>query len=67
MKHFLKTAAFLLLMQVPLLLTAQPEFDDDVNDVPLDGGISALIFAGAAYGAKKAYDYKKNQKADSID
>lgn len=27
--------------------------------VPIDGGISALIVAGAAYGAKKLYDKKK--------
>ena len=27
--------------------------------IPIDGGISALIIAGAAYGAKKFYDKKK--------
>ena len=27
--------------------------------VPIDGGISALIVAGAALGAKKFYDFKK--------
>jgi len=27
--------------------------------IPIDGGISALIIAGAAYGAKKLYDKKK--------
>jgi hypothetical protein len=27
--------------------------------IPIDGGISALILAGAAYGAKKLYDKKK--------
>ncbi len=27
--------------------------------IPIDGGISALIVAGAAYGAKKLYDKKK--------
>jgi hypothetical protein len=27
--------------------------------IPIDGGISALIAAGAAYGAKKLYDKKK--------
>ena len=30
-----------------------PGFEDDVNDVPLDGGISILAAAGAAYGFKK--------------
>lgn len=27
--------------------------------IPIDGGISALIIAGAAYGAKKLYNKKK--------
>ncbi len=27
--------------------------------IPIDGGISALVIAGAAYGAKKLYDKKK--------
>jgi hypothetical protein len=31
--------------------------------VPIDGGVSFLIVAGAAYGAKKLYDQrKKNTK-----
>jgi len=29
--------------------------------VPIDGGISALIVAGAAFGAKKLYDKKKKE------
>ena len=27
--------------------------------IPIDGGISALVAAGVAYGAKKLYDKKK--------
>ena len=42
------------------LLNAQPGFDDDVTDTPIDGGISLLVGAGAAYGAKKFYNLKKN-------
>ena len=34
--------------------------------VPIDGGISFLIAAGAAYGAKKLYDSKKNNASDLI-
>ena len=30
--------------------------------IPIDGGITALIAAGAAFGAKKLYDKKKNNK-----
>jgi hypothetical protein len=32
---------------------AQPGFDDTVNDVPVDGGLSLLVAAGVGYGAKK--------------
>ncbi len=38
-----------------------PGFDNDVVDqVPIDGGLSALAIAGAAYGVKKLKDMKKN-------
>ncbi len=37
-----------------------PGFDDDVVDqVPIDGGLSALVVAGAAYGVKKLKDIRK--------
>ncbi|MDP2387725.1 MAG: hypothetical protein Q8M29_15235 [Bacteroidota bacterium] len=29
--------------------------------VPIDGGITFLLLAGAAYGSKKVYDLKKNK------
>ena len=29
--------------------------------VPLDGGLALLVAAGAGYGAKKAYDFRKNK------
>ncbi len=29
--------------------------------VPVDGGLVLLLAAGAGYGAKKAYDYRKNK------
>jgi hypothetical protein len=47
---------------LPSLVHAQPVFDDDVNDVPIDGGLSLLIAAGVGYGAKKMRDKKMNQK-----
>lgn len=31
------------------------DFDDNVQDVPFDGGVSLLIAAALVYGAKKAY------------
>jgi len=32
--------------------------------VPIDGGISFLLVAGAAYGAKKVYDISNKEKAE---
>lgn len=29
--------------------------------VPVDGGLGLLLAAGVGYGAKKAYDYRKNK------
>ena len=34
--------------------------------VPIDGGISLLIAAGAAYGAKKLYDARASQEKDPL-
>ena len=44
---------------VPCLLHAQPGFGDDVDDVPLDGGLSLLVAAGVGYGAKKLKERRK--------
>ncbi len=62
MKKQIKLAAIALFLLVPFIAAAQPEFDDDVDDVPVDGGISALLIAGAAYGAKKMHDFKQKNK-----
>jgi hypothetical protein len=35
---------------------AQPTFDDDVDDVPVDGGITLLMAAGLGYGIKRIND-----------
>ncbi|AEV32983.1 PID-CTERM protein-sorting domain-containing protein [Owenweeksia hongkongensis] len=40
-----------------LLLNAQP--GNPTSPAPLDGGISLLLAAGAAFGGKKYYDAKK--------
>ncbi|MCE3282538.1 MAG: hypothetical protein K0Q66_1275 [Chitinophagaceae bacterium] len=39
-------------------------FGDDVDDVPLDGGLSLLIAAGVGYGAKKAHEMRKKKKEE---
>jgi len=44
----------------PLLSIGQPA-STDPNDVPIDGGLSILLAAGAAYGVKK---YRDNKKKD---
>lgn len=41
---------------------AQPGFDDDVTDTPIDGGIALLVGAGIAYGAKKVLAKDKSQE-----
>ena len=37
-----------------------PAFEDDVADlVPIDGGLTLLLAAGVAFGARKANQYRK--------
>jgi len=48
------TLSLLVLVLVfPAISHAQPGFDDEVSDVPVDGGLSLLVAAGVGYGAKK--------------
>ena len=47
---------------IPALLNAQPVFDDDVSDVPIDGGLSLLIAAGAGYGIKRVKAQQSQKK-----
>jgi hypothetical protein len=42
--------------------TGAPSFSPDVLDNPIDGGLSLLLGAGAAYGAKKLKDHRNNTK-----
>ena len=56
------TLCFIAALILPSLTHAQPVFDDDVNDVPIDGGLSLLIAAGVGYGAKKMRDNKLKNK-----
>lgn len=36
-------------------------------EIPFDGGLTLLLAAGAAYGSKKAVDYRKYMKAAKAD
>jgi len=61
-KHVLKSIILLVVMIVPSLLMAQPA-PDDPNDtfVPLDGGLSILLGAAAAYGSHKIKEHRKRK------
>lgn len=56
----IQACLLLLILIAPSILHAQPVFDDDVNDVPIDGGLSLLIAVGVGYGAKKIKE-KRNK------
>lgn len=47
---------------LPLAMYAQGP--PDPQDVPIDGGLSLLLAAGAAYGVKKYRDGKKKQEEE---
>jgi hypothetical protein len=54
-----------LLWAAPLwaqVFSGPPSFVADVQDNPIDGGLSLLLGAGAVYGAKKIRDYRKSKK-----
>ncbi|MBU3662234.1 MAG: hypothetical protein FGM41_03430 [Bacteroidetes bacterium] len=46
---------------------AQPGFDDDVEDTPIDGGISLLILGSICYGGYKINTIQKNYKVTKSD
>ena len=50
------TLMMLLFIALPMITLAQGPPDPD--DVPIDGGLSLLVAAGAAYGVKKYRNYK---------
>jgi hypothetical protein len=54
-KYILSSALLIALTLSSGYIMAQPGFDDDVQDTPIDGGVSLLLAAGLAYGlARKA-------------
>ena len=58
------TIIMTLVFVAPLLAQpAGPGGDPDIA-VPIDGGVSLLVVAGIAYGAKKAYDKRKSSTGD---
>jgi hypothetical protein len=55
------TLTLLLTLTVSASLWAQPGFDDDVNDTPIDGGIALLVAAGIGYGLNKVNQARKSK------
>lgn len=53
MKKKLIYLLFVLLFGLSNTTMAQPAFEDDVADTPIDGGIAILIASGLIFGAKK--------------
>ena len=56
------TLMMLICIAIPMITLAQGP--NDPNDVPIDGGLSLLVAAGVAYGAKK---YRNARKAKNHD
>ncbi len=52
-KYILSVALLFTLTFLSTSIMAQPEFDDDVEDTPVDGGVLLLLAGGAAYGLYK--------------
>jgi hypothetical protein len=61
LRKFIGTVAIVLAMVCTTGLFAQqpPGGQTDTVDVPLDGGLIALVIGAAAYGVKKLYDKKR--------
>ena len=68
LKTLLTAVIFVCALGYAPSLKAQPDPGGDPDtEVPIDGGVSLLIAAGVAYGAKKAYDKrKKGQQEQDI-
>jgi hypothetical protein len=59
MKYIYKALPFTVLFVV----MAVPTFAQNCNpNIPIDGGLSALLAVGAGYGVKKLYDKKETNK-----
>jgi hypothetical protein len=56
-KHTITLVILICLSFIYKPLFAQPGFEDDVTDTPIDGGLSFLLASGLAYGL-----YKRKEK-----
>ena len=64
MKYILLTFSLIFLSALTYAQSfgGQPSFTPDVLDNPIDGGLSLLLGAGAAYGAKELKNKRKQDK-----
>lgn len=51
----------LVCLSVLTTMAQGPGFDDDVEDTPIDGGVTMIAAAAIGYGAKKIYNRKQNK------
>jgi len=56
----------LLLSGVLTTAISAPPDPEVEPDIPLDGGLSLLLVAGAALGGKKVYDMRKKSKENKV-
>ena len=63
MKTFLKkTLCILLFTTISAPFSGKCQGDEDPDTpVPIDGGLSILVAAGVAYGAKKVHEHKRKK------
>ena len=57
--------ALLVLLCIALPVITLAQGPPDPEDTPIDGGLSLLLAAGAAYGIKKYHNYKKIDKEET--
>jgi hypothetical protein len=67
MKKYIKHLSLLagVLFTLSFAALAQPGFDDDVEDTPIDGGVGLLVGAGIVYGIKRVHQLGKKNKQDA--
>lgn len=53
-----------LYLLIPEIISAQPSFPDDPEQIPIDSGLALLTAAGAGYAIKKLK--KKNLENNSL-
>ena len=60
--HKILLLVIVLMFGITSMVMAQPTPPGSPADVPIDGGLSLLAAAGAALGAKKAWNARKAAK-----